>query len=202
MRERPVDLGSPPVGHEPARDGHGDGDEGQEGGDDERDDEAHRRDANLLTDNLRRLGRRTEALLAAAIERQDRVGLHHDLLAQLAGDDRLADFHFGQVVLRRLEIAVRVDLATTSTSESVHSVAVDRLAAAEAHANVALEADVVAGREFECVERGHHHLRLRILNPLTEDGRVRCASVLVRYQVSHVVVGHRVTVTSETTVNS
>lgn len=202
MRERSVDLGPASVGHEPAGDGHSHGDERQKGGNDERDDEAHRRDAHLLAHHFRCFRRCAESLLAAAVQSKDRVGLDHDLLAQLAGNDGLADLHFGEVVLGRFEVAVRVDLASASAAERVHAVAIDRLAAAEAHADVALEANVVAGRELERVERGHHHLGLWVLYPLAKDGGIRCASVLVRHQVSYVVVGHCVTVAGESAVDS
>lgn len=61
--------------------------------------------------------------------------------------------------------------------------AVHRLALAEAHPDVALEANVVTGRELERVETGQETVRFGVVLPVTEDARFRRASVLVRHDV-------------------
>ena len=75
MGQRPGCLGPLPVGHEPAGDGDGHGDEGQQGRDDERDDEADLGDAHLRVGRRRPL-RRNLAVGLASLERQNGVGLH------------------------------------------------------------------------------------------------------------------------------
>jgi len=72
--QRALRLWSSPVGHEPARDSDGDGDEGEEGGDDEGDDEADLGDAHLLVARVTRAHVRPRAGLP--LDRQDRVRLN------------------------------------------------------------------------------------------------------------------------------
>ncbi len=76
------------------------------------------------------------------------------------------------------------------------------MAFAEADANVALESDVIAGREFESVESGDEDVSIGIQGPLTEDGGVSGATVLISNQMCVVVVGYSVTAAGESTINS
>lgn len=76
------------------------------------------------------------------------------------------------------------------------------MTSAEADADVALESNVVTGGEFESVERSNKHARFRILDPFAENGRVGGAAILVRHQVSVVVVRDGITVTGESTINA
>lgn len=61
--------------------------------------------------------------------------------------------------------------------------AVDRLTSAEAHPDVALEADVVARWELERVEAGQQTVRFRLVFPVAEDARFCCAAIFVRHNV-------------------
>lgn len=76
------------------------------------------------------------------------------------------------------------------------------MAAAETDANVALETDVVAGRELEGVETGHQDLSLRVQGPFAKDARVGGTAVLIRHQVGVVTVRHGVAATGETSVDA
>lgn len=60
---------------------------------------------------------------------------------------------------------------------------VDRLALAEAHPDVALEADVVARGELERVEARQQAVRFGVVLPVPEDARLCGAPVFVRYNV-------------------
>jgi len=75
MRQRAGGLRPFPVSHEPARDRDGDGDEGEERGDDERDDEPDLREADLGVGRRRAL-RRDLRVGLSTFERQDGVRLH------------------------------------------------------------------------------------------------------------------------------
>jgi hypothetical protein len=74
------------------------------------------------------------------------------------------------------------------------------LASAETDTNVALEADIVASREFESVEGGDKCPRFRMLCPSTEDGRISGTSILVRNQMG--VVSHGIAAAGKTAINT
>lgn len=58
-----------------------------------------------------------------------------------------------------------------------------RLAAAEAHPNIALEPNIVTGRELERIERRQQRLAVHIVCPVTEYAGVCSAAVLICHDV-------------------
>lgn len=76
------------------------------------------------------------------------------------------------------------------------------MASAKADADVALEANVVAGREFKCVESGDESSCFWMLCPGSEYSGISGASVFVRDQMSVIVVSHSVTATGKASVNT
>ena len=94
---------------------------------------------------------------------------------------------------------------TFLASESVFSVAILRLTLSEADADVALELDGVAVREFEGVERSREESLLTVVLPFSENIRIRRTSVLVRHRVHGLLVvvvdGSRDAVSGESAVN-
>lgn len=77
-----------------------------------------------------------------------------------------------------------------------------RLTSAETDADVALEADIIAGRKFESVKSGDERSSFRVLRPGAKDGRICWATVFVRDQVSIVVVRHGIAAACKSAVNT
>jgi len=119
----------------------------------------------------------------------------------LAGNNRFTNFHFSQVGSSRGQI-FDISLTTATTPVSVYSITVDRLASAETDTNVALEADVVASREFESVEGGDKSSSFWMLCPSTEDGRISGTSIFVRNQMGVVVVSHGIAAAGKTAIDT
>ena len=94
------------------------------------------------------------------------VAVDRYLLSQLASVD--LGFRF------RLSLLPPVDIVPGT---------VLRLALAEADCDVAVELDVVAAGELEGVEDGGEDSLLSLVLPLSEDGRILGASVLVSHQI-------------------
>lgn len=65
-----------------------------------------------------------ESLFSSTIQCQDGIGLNHNLLTQLAGDNRFTNFHFSQVGSSRCQI-FDICLTTATTPVSVYSITVD-----------------------------------------------------------------------------
>lgn len=137
--------------------------------------------------------------LVASLERQNRIRRDDDLLARLArqrivrGAAAIAARRNGGRSLRqRMRGRIRADRqfggavgdgAPATSTERIVAATVDRLAFAEAHANVALEANVIAGRELEGVEGGEQTVGLAAVLPLAEDARIGSAAVLIGDQI-------------------
>lgn len=75
------------------------------------------------------------------------------------------------------------DFTTLTPSECIVATTVDRLTFAKAYANVALEADIVARREFECVETGQKAVRFRTILPFTEYTWIGGTTIFIRHNV-------------------
>lgn len=165
-------LGSPPVRHEPAGDGHGHGHQREQRGDHQRDDEPQLGQAHAvdLLDLGTRFGRGRHLALFP-LEGEDGVGLHHDLLAELPLLEGAAP---------HLQVC---GLPPPPPAKGIHAVTVHGRAGSEADADVALEAQVVAAGELEGVEAGHEHLVLGIVLPVVKDGAVRGAAIGVCHLV-------------------
>ena len=209
MRQRSRLLGPAAVCHQPA--GHGDrhGDERQESRYDQGDDKADHGHADVLhplglgscnykINNLRpdttskQTFRRVHESFLTSLERQNRVGLDCYFFSELAGDQVSGQRYVG-VVLGVFDVALAaaegVVTATVHLEAKLYSenrlnpTSTYRLAASEAHPNVALEPDVVAAGELERVEASQEALGVGVVFPLSEDRGVGGAAVLISHEV-------------------
>ena len=89
---------------------------------------------------------------------------YHDLFSELASEDRGLASSFS--LLSSISIAARAVLG---------------LALAKADSDVALEPDVVAGRELEGIEGGSEDTKIALIGPLPEDGGVSGTTIVVGY---------------------
>ena len=89
---------------------------------------------------------------------------YHDLFSELASED-----------------GALYSCVSPPPPVSVAARAVLWLALAEADSDIALEPDVVARRELERVEARGEDAQVPLVLPLTKDGRVRCAPVVISH---------------------
>ena len=157
-------LGSPPVGHEPAGDCDGHGHQSQQGSDHERYDKSYFAHAHIFIPTEACLG--INSRFCSSFNGKDCVGLDLNLFSQLAGVN--CGLFAGLSLLSSISICASTVLG---------------LALAEANSDIALEPDVVAGRELESIEDTGEDSALTVIVPLSEDGGVGGTSILVGHQV-------------------
>ena len=132
----------------------------QQGSDHQRDDEADLGDTNILVSSPASLG--VNQGVCSSLNGKNGVGVDGDLLSQLSGVD--LRFILGLSLLPPVGVVPGTVLG---------------LALAEAHSDVALEPDVVAGWELEGIEGGSEDAKIPFICPLPEDGGVSGTAIVV-----------------------
>ena len=89
---------------------------------------------------------------------------YHDLFSELASEDSALN-----------------SCVSSPPPVSIAARTVLRLALAEADPDIALEPDVVAGRELERIEARCEDTQVPLVLPLSKDGRVRGAPVIISH---------------------
>lgn len=173
MRQRTLCLGSSPVCHEPAGNGHCHGDQRKQRGDHQGDDETKLGQADTvnLLDLWTRFGSGCHLALLL-LESQNGIRLHHDFLSKLS-------FLEGSA---HLQVCSRC-LTTPSPAKGIYAIAVYGWTRSKADSNVTLEPQIVAAGKLEGIEACHQHLILWIVLPVVEDRPIGGAAVGISHLI-------------------